>query len=78
MMTATEAKAQALRELDIKDSRTDTIATGTSTDSMLIAATQHGETLPYAGTATELGQLIGKSVFTETKKAIRRYQARTA
>lgn len=75
-MTATEAKTQVLRELEIKDSRTNTIATGTSTDSMLVAATQQGENLPYAGTATELGELIGKSVYTETKKAIQYYQAR--
>ncbi|RYG72406.1 ATP-binding cassette domain-containing protein [Lentibacillus lipolyticus] len=75
IMTATEAKAQALRELGIKDETTGTIATGTSTDSILVAATQQGETLPYAGTATELGQLIGKSVYAETKKAIQRYQA---
>lgn len=76
IMTATEAKTQALRELDIKDKRTNTLATGTSTDSILIAATQQGEPLPFAGTATELGQAIGKSVYTETKKAIQRYQKR--
>ncbi|MFD1360083.1 adenosylcobinamide amidohydrolase [Lentibacillus salinarum] len=75
IMTATEAKAQALRELDIRDKHTDTIATGTSTDSVLVAATQQGEMLPYAGTATALGQLIGKSVYAETKKAIQRYPA---
>ncbi|WP_010530002.1 adenosylcobinamide amidohydrolase [Lentibacillus jeotgali] len=75
VMTATEAKAQALRELDIRDKRTNTIATGTSTDSILVAATQQGETLSYAGTATVLGQLIGESVYTETKKAIERSQA---
>src|SRR5699024_9444672 len=44
IMTATEAKTQALRELDIRDKRTGTIATGTSTDSVLVAATQQGET----------------------------------
>lgn len=76
VMTATEAKAQVLRELNIKDKRTGTIATGTSTDSILVAATQQGETLSYAGTATELGQLIGKSVYAETKKAIQRYLER--
>ncbi|SFD40702.1 iron complex transport system ATP-binding protein [Lentibacillus persicus] len=70
IMTATEAKAQALKELDIHDKWTGTIATGTSTDSILVAATQQGRSVPYAGAATELGQLIGQSVFTETKKAI--------
>ncbi|TRM12087.1 ATP-binding cassette domain-containing protein [Lentibacillus cibarius] len=76
IITATEAKAQVLRELAITDENTGTIATGTSTDSVLVAATQQGQTLSYAGTATALGQLIGKSVYTETKKAIQRYQAR--
>ncbi|ALX48562.1 adenosylcobinamide amidohydrolase [Lentibacillus amyloliquefaciens] len=72
IMTATEAKAQGLRELDIRDRQTGTIATGTSTDSILVAATQQGELVPYAGTATELGQFIGQSVYAETKKAIKR------
>ncbi|WP_217994052.1 adenosylcobinamide amidohydrolase [Lentibacillus sp. CBA3610] len=75
IMTATEAKAQALRELNIRDKRTDTIATGTSTDSVVVAATQLGETLPYAGTATPLGQLIGQSVYTEIIKTVQRYPA---
>jgi len=74
IMTATEAKAQALRELGIKDKETNTIATGTSTDSILIASTQQGEALPYAGTATALGHAIGRSVYTETKNAILRSQ----
>lgn len=74
IMTATEAKAQALRELDIRDKETNTIATGTSTDSILIAATQQGKALPYAGTATTLGLAIGRSVYTETKNAIIRAQ----
>ncbi|GGJ99490.1 putative ABC transporter ATP-binding protein YvrA [Lentibacillus kapialis] len=76
IMTATEAKAQALREMDIKDKRTNTIATGTSTDSILVASTQQGGHSPYAGTATKLGHVIGQSVYSETKKAITRYQAR--
>src|SRR5690625_1873237 len=40
VMTATEAKAKALQELNIMDRQTNTIATGTSTDSILVAATQ--------------------------------------
>ncbi|MYL46352.1 ATP-binding cassette domain-containing protein [Virgibacillus halodenitrificans] len=76
VITATEAKAKVLQELDIRDKRTNTVATGTSTDSILIAATQSGADLPYAGTATELGELIGKSVYTETKKALKNYKKR--
>ncbi|UJL46621.1 adenosylcobinamide amidohydrolase [Virgibacillus sp. NKC19-16] len=74
VMTATEAKTKTLMELGVKDSETNTIATGTSTDSILVAAVQQGPVLSYAGSATKLGQLIGKSVYTETKKAIQRSQ----
>lgn len=74
IMTATEAKTKTLMELGITDNETDTIATGTSTDSILVAATGQGSLLSYAGSATNLGQLIGKSVYRETKKAIQRSQ----
>jgi iron complex transport system ATP-binding protein len=70
IMTATEAKTAALREKKIKDKRTGTQATGTSTDSILVAATQQGTLLPYAGTATELGRAIGNTVYEVTKDAI--------
>ncbi|MHA6253172.1 adenosylcobinamide amidohydrolase [Oceanobacillus sp. CAU 1775] len=73
IITATEAKAQVLRDLNIKDAQTNTIATGTPTDSILIAATQQGRELNYAGTATELGSLIGKAVYQEMKQAIQNY-----
>lgn len=68
--TATEAKTKAVIDLGITDPETKTIATGTSTDSIVVAATQRGEHLPYAGTATYLGKLIGQTVYTETKRAI--------
>ena len=44
------------------DPRTDTIATGTSTDSILVAATQQGSYIPYAGPITEIGKKIGLGV----------------
>lgn len=37
-------------------------ATGTSTDSIVIACTGQGDLLPYAGPATQIGWLIGRSV----------------
>lgn len=70
--TATEAKTRALHDLDIRDSKSKTVATGTSTDSILVAATQSGTKLPYAGTATPLGQILGKAIYQETKRAILR------
>lgn len=76
IITATEAKAQVLRDCNIRDSLTKKQATGTSTDSILIAATQQGKELDYAGTATELGHLIGKGVYQELKKSIQHYLKR--
>jgi iron complex transport system ATP-binding protein len=55
---------------------TGTIATGTSTDSILIAATQTGELLEYAGTITPLGKLIGKAVYECTTEGIQKSQKR--
>ena len=76
IMTATEAKAKAMQELEVKDAVTGTIATGTSTDSILIASTQCGEMLEYAGTITPLGKLIGKGVSECTKDAISKSRKR--
>lgn len=73
MMTATEAKAKALFDEQIKDSQFGSTATGTGTDSLLISATQHGETHRYAGPLTKLGQLIGHGVYDATKQAIGQY-----
>ena len=70
MMTATEAKAKALFHEEVIDPITCTIATGTPTDSLLIAATQQGEMLPYGGTITEVGKIIGRGVFEATVEAI--------
>ena len=73
MITATEAKVKALNEEKVLDPLTNTVATGTSTDSCLIAATQQGDQLPYAGPVTEPGMLIGTGVFECTTEAIRLY-----
>ncbi|WP_252501898.1 adenosylcobinamide amidohydrolase [Sporosarcina sp. Marseille-Q4943] len=74
MITATEAKTKALQTENVKDPLTGTIATGTSTDSLLVAATQEGEHLPYAGPITPLGKLIGHGVYDCTVRAIRAYK----
>lgn len=73
IITATEAKAQVLRDCHIFDAITKKQATGTSTDSILVAATQQGKEIDYAGTATELGHLIGKGVYQEMKQSIQHY-----
>ncbi|KXH83941.1 adenosylcobinamide amidohydrolase [Sporosarcina sp. HYO08] len=74
MITATEAKTKALQTEEVLDPLTKTVATGTSTDSLLIAATQQGECLPYAGPITPLGKLIGHGVYECTVRAIRAYR----
>ncbi|MCG7337300.1 adenosylcobinamide amidohydrolase [Sporosarcina sp. ACRSM] len=74
IITATEAKAKALQGESITDPLTGTIATGTSTDSVLVAATQQGATIPYAGPITPLGKLIGHGVYDCTVRAIRTYK----
>lgn len=70
LMTATEAKGRALAEKEILDPVTGTLATGTSTDSVMIASSQTGTYFPYAGTITPLGQAIGKLVYDATIQAV--------
>ncbi|WP_251009414.1 adenosylcobinamide amidohydrolase [Bacillus sp. ISL-39] len=70
IMTATEAKTKALHDLEIRDSLSGSVATGTSTDSILVASTQRGQMLEYAGTITPLGRTIGKGVHECTVEAI--------
>lgn len=74
MMTATEAKSKALQSEHVIDKLSNTIATGTPTDSLLIAATQQGELMQYAGPLTEVGKVIGKGVFEATVEAIQIYK----
>lgn len=74
MMTATEAKAKALADAQVFDKISETIATGTGTDSLLVAATQVGEHYRYAGTITKLGQVIGRGVYEVTMEAIEKYR----
>ncbi|MCP3740883.1 adenosylcobinamide amidohydrolase [Rossellomorea sp. BNER] len=76
IMTATESKVKVLHNQKVKDSVTGTLATGTSTDSILIAATQQGKELEYAGTITPLGKLISKGIYECTTNAIELYRKR--
>ncbi len=70
VVTATEAKAAALRELDVRSRFSGEVATGTVTDSVVIACTKQGPEIQYAGTGTIIGELIGKTVRKAVKKAI--------
>ncbi|MHA6252606.1 adenosylcobinamide amidohydrolase [Oceanobacillus sp. CAU 1775] len=72
IITTTEAKVKALEKRNITDEVTGTIATGTSTDSILIAATQSGKELEFAGPISELGALIGEGVYACIIKALKK------
>ncbi|GIP33966.1 adenosylcobinamide amidohydrolase [Paenibacillus sp. J2TS4] len=63
VITATEAKTAALQDLEVQIGEEEATATGTTTDAIIIAATQTGVPCVYAGTATELGYRIGRTVY---------------
>lgn len=72
IITATEAKAAALQDLQIKVESGE-YATGTTTDAIVLAATQN-ESCPthlFAGTATTIGNAIGCLVYEATCEAVR-------
>jgi iron complex transport system ATP-binding protein len=60
-ITATEAKTDVLRQYAVHTPEGH-LATGTSTDSVVVAGTGRGTQLPYAGPATTVGWLIGRCV----------------
>jgi adenosylcobinamide hydrolase len=61
VITASEAKTHMLIQRQVRTIEGDQ-ATGTSTDSIVVACSGRGATLPYAGPATVIGSLIGRSV----------------
>ncbi|TRO46080.1 hypothetical protein E2P65_06385 [Candidatus Bathyarchaeota archaeon] len=72
--TIIEAKTVALRELDIRSCFSGDQASGTVTDSVVVACTKLGTPIKYAGTATVFGELIGKSVKEALKKTLYKEQ----
>ena len=68
--TIVEAKTVALRELDIRSCFSGDLASGTVTDSVVVACSNRGKPLKYAGTATVLGELVGKAVKEALKKTL--------
>ena len=67
MITVTEAKTAALRELDVRSRYSGAQATGTITDSIVTAKTSKGPEITYGGPASTLGQMIASC----TKKAVK-------
>ena len=74
IITATEAKAVAMRELDIRSRYSGDPATGTITDAIVVAETGRGESIVYAGPASKLGQLVGWCTRKAVKEAIMKGQ----
>jgi len=73
VITATEGKTMALQDLKVKDVFTGEPASGTSTDAIVVAITGKGEKLAYAGTATVLGGMIGRTVRKAVFESVQRY-----
>jgi alpha-ribazole phosphatase CobZ len=70
VQTITEAKCMALKDLDVRSHFSKEVASGTTTDAIALATMNNGKRIDYAGTATKLGELIGKSVREAVKNAI--------
>lgn len=73
VVTASEAKTAALRELGVKNSNGQ-MATGTTTDAIVIACTGNGASQRYAGTGTPMGGLVGKTAKKAIIEAIQRQE----
>ena len=61
VITATEAKTMTLATWDVRTPQGDP-ASGTSTDSLVVACTRRGAGLSYAGPATTVGWLVARTV----------------
>ncbi|QHW29976.1 adenosylcobinamide amidohydrolase [Paenibacillus rhizovicinus] len=73
VITATEAKTTALQDCGIIDRLHGLPATGTTTDAIVVAASQtdkYGVSLPYAGAATTLGNALGCLVYDAVTEAV--------
>jgi adenosylcobinamide amidohydrolase len=70
LITATEAKSAALRDFDIRSFYNDDSATGSITDSVTVATTNHGKTIVYGGPASKLGQMVGSCTRTAVTEAL--------
>jgi len=70
VLTATEAKTAALRELDIRSRYSGDLATGTITDAIIVAKTNRGAPIVNGGPPSKLGQLVGYCTRKAVKEAV--------
>ena len=77
IQTAVEAKTAALADCGVMDAENGLTATGTTTDAMVLAASQvEGKPLiSYAGTATVIGAAIGRLVYDAVTESLQAGQA---
>ena len=75
VVTATEVKTLALHEAGQRDAA-GRLATGTSTDAVVIAATGRGAGIRFGGPASELGWSIAQAVYRALTEGIRGWQER--
>ncbi|WP_036708858.1 adenosylcobinamide amidohydrolase [Paenibacillus pinihumi] len=80
VITATEAKAAALADMNVKDKELGLPATGTPTDALIIGVSQtsaYPEIHEYTGLATTLGNAISCAVYDSVCEAAADYLNRT-
>lgn len=70
IITATEAKTAALRELDLRSRWSGDEATGTITDAIVVAKTGQGPPIKYGGPSSALGQMISSCTRKTVKEAV--------
>ena len=75
VITATEAKSAALQDLGVVDPLHGAAATGTTTDTVVVAVSQSDRYGPcgrhtYAGSATTIGNAIGRLVYAAVSGAV--------
>ncbi|SES10499.1 adenosylcobinamide amidohydrolase [Salisediminibacterium halotolerans] len=71
-MSAAEGKTKAVIDCAVTDRFSGTPATGTSTDSLVIGASQTGEKMTDAGSGTAAGHAIGRAVYEAVCEAVHR------
>ena len=69
-ITATEAKAAGLRELDVRSAYSGDLATGTITDALTICSTGEEPKANFGGPASRLGRLVGYCTREAVKRAV--------
>ena len=70
VITATEAKTAAIKDLDIRSRYSGTSATGTVTDSVVVASTGKGPLIELGGPSSKLGNIVAFCTRNAVREAI--------